>query len=65
MTSQAAEYDDMRGCHVCKHICVFSAVACECDKTKVTCIRHFQSLCKCPKEKKYLLGTFIRTYACY
>ena len=49
----------MRGCHVCKHICVFSAVACECDKTKVTCIRHFQSLCKCPKERKYLLGAHL------
>jgi len=51
----AADYDDMRGCHICKHICVFSAIACECDKTKVACIRHFNALCKCPKDKKYML----------
>ena len=53
--STAAEYDDMRGCYLCKHICVFSAIACECDRTKVVCIRHYHMLCPCAQEKKYLL----------
>jgi len=52
---EAADFDDMRQCHVCKHICVFSAVACECDRTAVSCIRHYNLLCKCSKEHKYLL----------
>jgi hypothetical protein len=52
----AADYDDMRRCCICKHICVFTAIACECNKTKVACIRHFQTLCKCSKKKKYALG---------
>lgn len=52
---EAADFDDMRQCHVCKHICVFSAVACECDKAAVSCIRHYNLLCKCSKEHKYLL----------
>jgi hypothetical protein len=56
----AADYDDMRRCCICKHICVFTAIACECNKAKVACIRHFQALCQCSKKKKYLLGE--RTY---
>jgi hypothetical protein len=51
----AAEYDDMRCCHVCKHICLFSAIACECDRSKVACIRHVNVLCKCAHSKKYML----------
>ena len=53
---QGADYDDMRTCCVCKHICIFTAVACECDKSKVTCIRHYNSMCKCPKNKKFMLS---------
>lgn len=56
LLSQAANYDDMRCCCMCKHICIFSAVACECDKTKVSCTRHFNLMCRCPKDKKFLLG---------
>ena len=51
----ASEYDDLRGCHICKHICVFSAVACECDKAKVACVRHFAVGCQCAKDRKYML----------
>eukprot|EP01034_Spumella_vulgaris_P021348 gene21348-27378_t len=54
--SNAANYDDMRACCVCKHICIFSAVACECNKTRVSCTRHYTAMCKCPREKKFLLA---------
>lgn len=60
---QAANYDDMRACCICKHICIFSAVACECNKTRVSCTRHYTSMCKCPKEKKFLLGESTGTFA--
>lgn len=53
---KAVDYDDMRCCNICKNACIFSAVACECDKSKVACSRHFHAMCKCPKEKKFLLG---------
>mmetsp|Transcript_20408 Transcript_20408/g.29240 ORF Transcript_20408/g.29240 Transcript_20408/m.29240 type:complete len:543 (+) Transcript_20408:93-1721(+) len=53
--SMGADYDDMRTCCICKHICVFTAIACECDKSKVTCIRHFNNMCKCAKDKKFML----------
>ena len=36
----SAEYDDKRLCHACKHVCFFSAVACECSQSKVSCLRH-------------------------
>lgn len=52
----AADYDDLRTCAVCKHVCIFSAIVCECDKVKVSCIRHYNSMCKCNKDKKYLLN---------
>lgn len=52
---KAMDYDDMRTCSICKYFCIFSAIACQCDKKKVSCLRHFQSLCKCPNTKKYLL----------
>lgn len=55
-SSQASEFDDMRQCHACKQICIFSAVACECDRNKVACIRHFPTMCRCPPTKKFLLG---------
>jgi hypothetical protein len=53
---QASEFDDMRQCFGCKAICVFSAVACECDKSRVSCMRHFPTMCKCPAHKKFMLG---------
>lgn len=52
---KAVEYDDMRACCLCKHVCVFSAVACECDQRRVACIRHWKGMCKCSKDKKFLL----------
>lgn len=58
---QAVDYDDMRTCCMCKNICVFSAVACECNKTNVSCTRHYNMMCKCPKEKKFLLGKWNRS----
>jgi hypothetical protein len=51
----SADYDDKRSCHLCKHVCFFSAVACECSRTRVSCLRHSNLLCKCPSHKKYLM----------
>lgn len=51
----SAEYDDKRLCHSCKHVCFFSAVACECSRTRVSCLRHGHLLCKCPNESKYIM----------
>lgn len=45
----AMDYDDRRVCCVCKCVCVFSAVACECNNSRVACTRHEQYMCKCPK----------------
>lgn len=59
---KAVEYDEMRSCCMCKNICVFSAVACECNKTNVSCTRHFNLMCKCPKEKKFFLGKLITVH---
>ena len=48
----------MRVCYLCRHTCIFSAVACECSRERVACVRHFSVLCKCPKEKKFLLSKY-------
>ena len=51
----SATYDDKRLCHACKHVCFFSAVACECSQSKVSCLRHAHFMCRCPPEKKYFM----------
>lgn len=53
---KATDYDDLRNCCLCKQTCLFTAIACECDRDKVTCLRHFSLMCKCPNQKKFLLG---------
>mmetsp|Transcript_29081 Transcript_29081/g.65358 ORF Transcript_29081/g.65358 Transcript_29081/m.65358 type:complete len:275 (-) Transcript_29081:529-1353(-) len=51
----ASTFDDMRMCGGCKQVCVFSAVACKCDRERVACIRCFEKMCKCPMNDKFLL----------
>lgn len=51
----SAAYDDKRLCHACKHICFFSAVACECSHSKVSCLRHSHFMCRCLPKRKYLM----------
>lgn len=53
---KAMDYDEMRVCCICKHICLLSAVACWCNSKRVTCMRHLRGLCKCSNSKKYILG---------
>ena len=53
---KARAYDDLRLCHICRGTCMFSAIACECNSTKVACLRHAHNICKCPKQKNYFLG---------
>lgn len=53
---KAADFDDLRSCCICKTYCIFSAIACECDKSKVACTRHFTSMCKCPKDRRFMLS---------
>jgi len=50
-------YDEMRTCEICKCVCVFSAVACKCSQSKVSCLRHqLDHMCKCPKDQKYTMS---------
>ena len=56
MDQTALDFDDLRSCKICKHTCIFSAVICECDSDSVACIRHATLACKCPRNKKHLLG---------
>lgn len=55
LDEESADYDDRRLCHACKHVCFFSAVACECSHTKVSCLRHSHFLCRCSPERRYLM----------
>ena len=55
LDERSASYDDKRLCHACKHICFFSAVACECSQSKVSCLRHSHYMCRCPPKKKYFM----------
>ena len=51
----SADYDDKRLCYACKHTCFFSAVACECSQSKVSCLRHSHYMCRCRTERRYLM----------
>jgi hypothetical protein len=55
LDEESADYDDKRLCHACKHVCFFSAVACECSQSKVSCLRHSHYMCRCPPERRYLM----------
>ena len=55
LDEESADYDDKRLCHGCKHVCFFSAVACECSQSKVSCLRHSHYMCRCPRSRRYLL----------
>jgi C5HC2 zinc finger len=55
LDEDSADYDDKRLCHACKHVCFFSAVACECSRSKVSCLRHSHYMCRCPVERRYLM----------
>lgn len=55
LDEDSADYDDKRLCHACKHVCFFSAVACECSQSKVSCLRHSHYMCRCPIERRYLM----------
>ena len=51
----SANYDDQRTCHYCKYICYFTAVACQCSHSKVSCLRHSHFMCTCVHTSKYLM----------
>lgn len=55
LDEESADYDDKRLCHACKHVCFFSAVACECSQSKVSCLRHSHYMCRCPTQRRYLM----------
>jgi JmjC domain, hydroxylase/C5HC2 zinc finger len=55
LDEKSASYDDKRLCHACKHVCFFSAVACECSQSKVSCLRHSHYMCRCPSRLRYFL----------
>ena len=51
----SATYDERRLCHECKYVCFFSAVACGCSQSKVSCLRHSHSMCRCPMGNRYFM----------
>jgi histone demethylase JARID1 len=55
LDAKSANYDDKRTCHACKHVCFFSAVACECSQSKVSCLRHSHYMCRCATDRKYFM----------
>lgn len=55
LDEQSAIYDDKRLCHACKHVCFFSAVACECSQSKVSCLRHSHYMCRCSPRRRYFM----------
>jgi len=55
LDEKSASYDDKRLCHACKHVCFFSAVACECSQSRVSCLRHSHYMCRCPSQKRYFM----------
>lgn len=55
LDEDSANYDDKRLCFSCKHICFFSCVACECSKSKVSCLRHSHFMCRCATERRYMM----------
>lgn len=55
LDEESADYDDKRLCHACKHVCFFSAVACECSQSKVSCLRHSHYMCRCPPARRYMM----------
>lgn len=55
LDEKSADYDDKRLCHACKHVCFFSAVACECSQSKVSCLRHSHYMCRCATSRRYFM----------
>jgi histone demethylase JARID1 len=49
-------YDDKRMCLQCQSVCVFSAIACECSPSVVSCLHHFDSMCTCKSTRRYLIA---------
>jgi JmjC domain, hydroxylase/C5HC2 zinc finger len=55
LDEKSANYDDKRCCFACKHVCFFSAVGCSCSTSKVSCLRHSYSMCRCPSTSRYFM----------
>ena len=51
----SADYDDKRLCYACKHVCFLSCVGCECSQSKVSCLRHSHSMCRCVTRRRYFM----------
>lgn len=48
-------FDALRQCHVCRHLCYFSALVCSCSTARVVCMRHTSELCSCHKRENCAL----------
>jgi hypothetical protein len=55
LDEKGANYDDKRCCYACKHVCFFSTVACPCGPSRVSCLRHSPSMCRCPATSRYFM----------
>lgn len=44
-------YDEQRLCYLCKQICFFTAVGCQCSQSKVSCLQHAHCMCTCANSR--------------
>jgi JmjC domain, hydroxylase/jmjN domain/C5HC2 zinc finger len=44
-------YDEQRMCYLCKQICFFTAVGCQCSQSKVSCLQHAHCMCTCANSR--------------
>lgn len=57
---EICKYDDCRICSTCKQFCLFSAIGCECDNYKVSCLKDYHRFCKCSISKKFIMNWVTR-----
>lgn len=56
MDNVSLDYDEKRVCLSCRHVCFLSAVACECNGFKVSCLREVAALCDCKMNQRYIMA---------
>jgi JmjC domain, hydroxylase/jmjN domain/C5HC2 zinc finger len=55
-------YDEQRLCYLCKQICFFTAVGCQCSQSKVSCLQHAHCMCTCANSRTAATTTSSQQY---
>jgi [histone H3]-trimethyl-L-lysine4 demethylase len=55
LDDKSMEEDEVRECYTCKHNVFFSGVICTCNPSRLSCLRHTMSMCKCPIQNRTLI----------